>query len=108
MYVCVDPCRLALTRTTKTLRQQDKNQKQQDIQIPSKPNILSKNELVDAFDTESDDEHAHIETTNQNFQASTSNLTANDQIKTIHQSCQPIHVNSIATSDQQTINFRKT
>lgn len=101
----VHPWRLALTRTTETIRQWDKSKKQQDTQIPSKANIESKSKIIDASNSESYDKNAHIETTNQNSQL-------NDQIKTTHQSHLPTHVNHqlnlIVTTNQQTINIRKT
>ena len=55
------------------------------MQIPSKPNIDSKSGTVDASDSKSYDENAHIETTNQNSQL-------NDQIETTRQSRLPTHV----------------
>ena len=85
MHILCSPCRLALTRTTETIRQRDKSKKQQDTQIPSKPNIDSKSGTVDASDSESYDENAHIETTNQSSQL-------NDQIEITRQSRLPTHV----------------
>ena len=77
-HVRVHLCRLALTRITEKTRQKDKNKKQRDTQIPSKPNIHNKCEIADVSDCESDDELAYIETTIQISQPSTSNLTPND------------------------------
>ena len=84
-YVHIHPCRLALTRTTETIRTIGQKKKQEDTKIPSKPDFHNESKIVDASNSESDDEQALIETTNQNSQSLTSNLTPNDQSKTIDQ-----------------------
>ena len=79
------PLQASFNQNNRNNKNNRTKKKQEDTKIPSKPDFHNESKIVDASNSESDDEQARIETTNQNSQSLTSNLTPNDQSKTIDQ-----------------------